>query len=154
MAEKVDAVGKVGTVAQVCASESDDDLARPQWSHHARCKSLPAQFNIVHPISCQTKPAPVRGLYNAVDGGSKPAHNAEDRERKEESAVFNFSKLRGLMAEKGFTQADLSRALHVSENSISKKLNGKSYFSAEETCKIANLLGIGVSEIGVYFFTT
>ncbi|MBR6314967.1 MAG: helix-turn-helix transcriptional regulator [Clostridia bacterium] len=58
------------------------------------------------------------------------------------------------MAEKGFTQADLSRALHVSENSISKKLNGKSYFSAEETCKIASLLGIGVSEIGVYFFTT
>ena len=67
--------------------------------------------------------------------------------------MFNFSKLKGLMTEKGYSQKDLSEHLGISQNSVSRKLGGKSYFSADETCKIANLLGIDKDEIGIYFFS-
>ena len=67
--------------------------------------------------------------------------------------MFNFSKLRGLMAEKGYSQRDIARALNINENSMSAKMRGKAYFSAVETCKIANLLGISTEEIGTYFFS-
>ena len=68
------------------------------------------------------------------------------------TVVFDYSKLRGLMAEKGVTQKALANGIDSSENSISKKLNGAP-FSSSDIAKICNFLGIPNTQIGLYFFT-
>ena len=67
--------------------------------------------------------------------------------------MFDFSKLIGLMAEKGFSQKKLSQILSMSENSFSRKIIGKSYFNSQEIAIICNTLGISAEQVGVYFFT-
>lgn len=67
--------------------------------------------------------------------------------------MFDYSKLRGLMAEKRVTQKALSSELDISENSFSSKINGVSEFSSNEIAKICNFLGISNTQLGAYFFT-
>ena len=67
--------------------------------------------------------------------------------------MFDYSKLRGLMAEKRTTQETLASELEISENSFSRKMNGISDFSSKEIAKICNYLGISNTQVGVYFFT-
>lgn len=66
---------------------------------------------------------------------------------------FDYSKLKGRIVEKYGTQIAFSKALGVSERSISLKLNGKVYFAQDEIDKILKLLGIEYSAIKDYFFT-
>ena len=68
------------------------------------------------------------------------------------AVVFDYSKLRGLMAEKGVTQKALANGINRSETSVSKKFNGEP-FSASDIAKICQMLDISNTQIGAYFFT-
>lgn len=72
--------------------------------------------------------------------------------RANSAVVFDYSKLKGLMAEKGITQKALAVGINSSENSISKKFNGAP-FSSSDIAKICNFLDIPSTQIGLYFFT-
>lgn len=67
--------------------------------------------------------------------------------------MFDYSKLKGLIAEKNYTQRKLCKCIGISENSFTNKLNGKSDFSSVEIANICNVLGIAPEEVGSYFFT-
>ena len=67
--------------------------------------------------------------------------------------MFDFSKLLGRIREFGFTQESLSKQIKINPQTLSWKLNNKSYFTTEEIDKICKLLDISLEEIGVYFFT-
>lgn len=67
--------------------------------------------------------------------------------------MFDYSKLRGLMAEKRVTQKILSSVLGISENAFSHKINGSTDFSSSEIKELCNYLGIPNTQVGVYFFT-
>lgn len=66
--------------------------------------------------------------------------------------AFDYSKLRGRIIEKFGTQGCFSRALGVSERTLSLKLNNKIFFSQDEITKISELLNISPDKIQVYFF--
>ena len=65
---------------------------------------------------------------------------------------FNYSKLRGKIIEKFGTQGSFSKALGVSERTLSLKLNNKIFFSQDEITKMSELLSISPDKIQVYFF--
>lgn len=67
--------------------------------------------------------------------------------------MFDYSKLRGLMAEKRITQKVLSSVLGISENAFSSKINGISDFQSNEIAELCNYLGIPNTKVGIYFFT-
>lgn len=50
--------------------------------------------------------------------------------------------LRAKMAEMGENQRSLAKKIHISENSLSSKLNGRTEFSAKEIVDICNALSI------------
>ena len=50
------------------------------------------------------------------------------------------------------TQAELAKELDMAQPTFNQKLNNVRLFDVEEAAKLARLLGIGKSEIGVYFF--
>ena len=65
---------------------------------------------------------------------------------------FNYLKLLGRIKECGFTQAQLAKAIGISEYTLSTKLNNKFSFKQEEIIAICKVLNIPVSEIGDYFY--
>lgn len=67
--------------------------------------------------------------------------------------AFDYSKLRGRIVEKYGTQIAFSKAMGVSERTLSLKLNGKIYFSQDEIVSISRLLDIPRDELQLYFFT-
>ena len=66
--------------------------------------------------------------------------------------AFNYSKLRGRIIEKFGTQGCFSKALGVSEKTLSLKLNNKIFFSQDEISRMSELLEITFDKIQVYFF--
>ena len=66
---------------------------------------------------------------------------------------FNHSKLLGKIRECGFTQEQLAKAIGISKNTFSAKINNQFYFTAKEIYAICEVLNILKSEIGEYFFT-
>lgn len=66
--------------------------------------------------------------------------------------AFDYDKLRGRIIEKFRTQGNFSKALGVSERTLSLKLNNKIFFSQDEIAKMSELLNIALDEIQVYFF--
>lgn len=66
---------------------------------------------------------------------------------------FDYSLLNGKIAEKYKTQRGFSRAIGISEHSISRKMNGIVAWKQEEMAQICQLLGIPASEIPLYFFS-
>lgn len=67
--------------------------------------------------------------------------------------AFDFSKLKGRIVEKYGTQAEFAKAFGISENSLSLKMNNKTKFSADDIIKIADMLDIQQTDVGLYFFT-
>ena len=65
---------------------------------------------------------------------------------------FKYWKLLGRIKECGFTQAQLAKAIGISEYTLSTKLNNKFSFKQEEIIAICKVLNIPVSEIGDYFY--
>ena len=68
--------------------------------------------------------------------------------------IFDYSKLRGRIREKFKTESAFGKAMNLSHNSISKKLNGHILFVQNEIDKAIVLLEIPDDEISTYFFTT
>ena len=65
---------------------------------------------------------------------------------------FNYLKLLGRIRECGLTQAQLAKAIGISQYTMSAKLNNKFSFSQEEIIAICKVLNIPISEIGDYFY--
>ena len=67
--------------------------------------------------------------------------------------AYNYKKLLGRIVEVFGTQYEFAQALHVSEHSLSMKLNNKVNFKQPEITKACELLKISPSEMSDYFFT-
>lgn len=65
---------------------------------------------------------------------------------------FEYSKLLGKIVEVYGTRRAFSKALSVTENTLSLKLSGKRSFTQPEIDKACSLLGIQSKEIPAYFF--
>lgn len=65
---------------------------------------------------------------------------------------MEYLKLRGLIREKGKTEADLAKALNLSPSSLSCRLNGKTDWSLSEIQDVCTVLNIAEEEIPKYFF--
>lgn len=63
-----------------------------------------------------------------------------------------YADLRGLIRSKYRTQARFAEAIGISACSLSKKLNGKAEWTAEEIRKSCEVLGISAEQIPTYFF--
>ena len=66
---------------------------------------------------------------------------------------FNYAKLKSKIVEVCGTQSSLGKAMGISKNAFSKKLNNKTRFSVDDIITIINLLDIPKNEISDYFFT-
>ena len=66
---------------------------------------------------------------------------------------YNYSKLLGKITEVFGTQARFSKALGLSEHTVSAKLNGKIDWKQREIVRCCSILGIGVNDIQAYFFS-
>lgn len=65
---------------------------------------------------------------------------------------FQYAKLRGRIVEMFGSHSKFAKALKISENSLSKKLNGKTQFKQGDIQTWCNLLEIPITEAGLYFF--
>lgn len=65
---------------------------------------------------------------------------------------YKYDKLRGRIVEMYGSQAQFSKRLGTSKNTLSKKMSGKSGFSQTDIVKWCDLLAIPADEIGAYFF--
>lgn len=65
---------------------------------------------------------------------------------------YRYNKLKGRITEKFGTRGNFAKAIGLSENSLSLKLNCKTGFSQEDMEKWANVLDISIEEYGLYFF--
>lgn len=66
--------------------------------------------------------------------------------------LFDYSKLKGRIKEKGFTQEDVARKCGFSAATLNYKLSNTSYFTALQILNIAKILEIAPEEIDKYFF--
>ena len=66
--------------------------------------------------------------------------------------TFDYSKLRGKIREVYGTYENLVPNISMSEATLSRKLNGKSYFDSQEILELSEALGISNSERDAYFF--
>ena len=65
---------------------------------------------------------------------------------------YSYSKLRGRIVEMYGSQREFSKAVNLSEQSITAKLNSRSDFSQDDIIQWSNVLQIGLVDIGPYFF--
>lgn len=56
--------------------------------------------------------------------------------------MINTNKLKGIMAEQGYSQKKLAYDMGMSINSFHSKLTGKSWFDTDQVVKICELLKI------------
>lgn len=66
--------------------------------------------------------------------------------------MTNTPKLRGKIAEKGYTLSSFSDAMHITRPCMRNKINGVVDFKASEIEKCCVLLSIPFSEVEEYFF--
>lgn len=66
---------------------------------------------------------------------------------------YNYKKLRGRIREMYDTQEAFASDLGVTNQAVSKKLNGKNQWTQNEMRKACELLEIDVIEIPIFFFT-
>ena len=71
-----------------------------------------------------------------------------------DSNTNDYSKLLGLMKEKGINQIDMASELGISASTLSLKINNKADFKLSEIKKVCYLLQIEPIEIGKYFFNS
>ncbi len=65
---------------------------------------------------------------------------------------YGYRRLRGRIVERFGTNGEFAKALGMSKNSLSLKLNNKSGFSQADIVKWCDLLEIPMSQIAEYFF--
>lgn len=66
---------------------------------------------------------------------------------------YDYSKLRGRIKEKLGTEKEFARKIGRTQNYVSKVFRNSSYFYQKDIDTGAEVLGIPIGEIGVYFFT-
>ncbi len=66
--------------------------------------------------------------------------------------IYNYSKLKGLIKERGFTQKDVAVATILNLSSFNQKLCGKHGFTQNEIHRICRFLNISTNDVGIYFF--
>lgn len=66
--------------------------------------------------------------------------------------IFDYSKLRGRIKEKGYTQEEVAKNIGIDKSTLSLRLNNQSLFVQDELNKIIKLLDIPGKEIKSYFF--
>ena len=66
--------------------------------------------------------------------------------------TFDYSKLKGRIREIYGTYENLLPKLTMSEATLSRRLNGKSYFDSEEILELSDALEIPDEERDLYFF--
>ena len=66
---------------------------------------------------------------------------------------YNYSKLSGRIEEICGSRAEFAKRMHLSERSISLKMNGKIAWTQKEIAQACVVLFIDPSEIPDYFFT-
>ncbi len=76
-----------------------------------------------------------------------------ETQTKGDAEMTNTSKLKGRMAEQGYTLSSLSEELHISRPSLRKRINGTADFKVSEIENLCSVLKIPISEVGNYFFT-
>jgi hypothetical protein len=67
--------------------------------------------------------------------------------------AIDYSKLKGRIVEKYATQSNFSKAINLSERTLSLKLNGEIDWKQSEILKAMKLLDISNNEVNQYFFT-
>jgi hypothetical protein len=67
--------------------------------------------------------------------------------------IFDYSKLRGKIREVFKTEGKFAKAINLSSNSLSSKLNNRVEFTQQEIAKATELLSIDDNEFNTYFFT-
>ena len=67
--------------------------------------------------------------------------------------MYQYNKLRGRIVEKFGTQEKFAKAVGISENALSKKMQCKTGISQSDMSLWSELLDISMSEYGEYFFT-
>lgn len=65
---------------------------------------------------------------------------------------YDYSKLLGLMKERGYTQEVLAKAIGISACSLNFSLNNKRNFRQDEIVQLSKLLNIPVDKYENYFF--
>ncbi|MFR0582762.1 DUF739 family protein [Limosilactobacillus mucosae] len=67
---------------------------------------------------------------------------------------YDYSFLKGKMAEKGYTLTDLAEAMGIARSALSRKINNrtKSGFTQREMVSISKILDINLDNINRYFF--
>lgn len=66
---------------------------------------------------------------------------------------FDFSKLKGLIRERGLTQEKVAEEIDIAHSTFNLKINGNAFFTQEEIYKISKFLKISREDIVEYFFT-
>ena len=67
--------------------------------------------------------------------------------------AYKYDKLIGLIIEKFGSRKAFAAEMHMSGESLSKKLNNHRCFDQREITLACDLLGIPENEVSVYFFT-
>lgn len=67
--------------------------------------------------------------------------------------IFDSSKLKGLIREKGLTQEVVAKEIGIAYSTFNLKLNGNVFFTQEEILNLVIVLEIPKAEIYEYFFT-
>lgn len=65
---------------------------------------------------------------------------------------FKYNKLRAKIKEVYGTEGNFAEALNTSQNTVSRRFNGKTQFSADDIKLWCKLLGIELEDSGKYFF--
>ena len=66
--------------------------------------------------------------------------------------MYNYSKLRGILAERDITQDIISQKINIAKSSFNLKMNNKAMFKQNEISCIVQVLDIPRNLIGEYFF--
>ena len=67
--------------------------------------------------------------------------------------MFNYGILKSRIIQVYGSQKEFAKALRINESTLSKKMNGVSFFDQNEIDSAVSLLGIPREEIVKYFFT-
>ena len=68
--------------------------------------------------------------------------------------MLNSDKLKARIVEAGYTQKKFAEAIQISQNTLTSRLQGKSYFNTEEIDRICSVLNIANSKDKVNIFLT
>lgn len=66
--------------------------------------------------------------------------------------MYNYSKLLGLMREKGITQEELAKKIGISSTTLNKRLKNNSQFQQDEMRKILSTLGLTIEDVVPIFY--